>query len=316
MSIVEESDTDGHDRFSSLRLGGLDWDRFPLRLFMVGNARFWDPQAIDYSADAADWADAERRAATHLIARSCADEEAAIGTVRPFHATMTAEGRFGDEMYLSQLSFEKAKHTEGLRLWMDSVGLTEDLNPLVTTNPHQRRLVGEELPTTLDAMLADRSPETQIRALVTTFLVVQGALAVTGHLSRQYMCMTFGIMPGMRSLSRFIADDERRHQAWAAFSCRRLLAADPALWSVIGDEMNSRMPTALDLVGWTCAQAEMAALHFDAAAAVRYTADCAQRRLEVIGAARDDRPDHIEYDPSPLMVEDSIGEDDNTFFDG
>lgn len=41
--------------FASLRRGGLNWQSLPLRLFMKGNARFWDPTAIDMTRDAADW---------------------------------------------------------------------------------------------------------------------------------------------------------------------------------------------------------------------------------------------------------------------
>ena len=42
-------------------------------------------------------------------------------------AAMRAEGRLGDEMYLTQFAFEEAKHTQVFRMWLDAVGLTGDL---------------------------------------------------------------------------------------------------------------------------------------------------------------------------------------------
>ena len=113
--------------FASLRRGGLNWQSLPLRLFVKGNARFWDPTAIDMSRDAADWyeLDAEQqRSATFLVAQFVAGEEAVTQDIQPFMKAMAAEGRFGDEMYLSQFCFEEAKHTEVFRLWMDAIGLT------------------------------------------------------------------------------------------------------------------------------------------------------------------------------------------------
>src|SRR5919197_3216900 len=127
--------------FSSLRRGGLNWDSFPLRLFVKGNKKFWNPADIDFGKDAADWrtlTSDEQRSAIYLCAQFIAGEEAVTEDIQPFIKAMSAEGRFADEMYLTQFCFEEAKHTEVFRRWMDAVGLTEDLHSYVAENPHYR----------------------------------------------------------------------------------------------------------------------------------------------------------------------------------
>ena len=42
------------NHFGSLKTGGLNWDSLPLKLFAGGNAKFWDPASLDFSADRAD----------------------------------------------------------------------------------------------------------------------------------------------------------------------------------------------------------------------------------------------------------------------
>jgi len=67
--------------FHSLNAGGLDWDSFPLRLFVKGNALQWNPADIDFSRDAEDWAglgEVERRLATTLSAMFIAEQNVAL----------------------------------------------------------------------------------------------------------------------------------------------------------------------------------------------------------------------------------------------
>ena len=112
--------------FHSLNAGGLDWDSFPLRLFVKGNALQWNPADIDFSRDAEDWAglgEVERRLATTLSAMFIAGEEAVTEDLQPFMRAMAAKGRLGDEMYLTQFCYEEAKHTEVFRHWLDAVGI-------------------------------------------------------------------------------------------------------------------------------------------------------------------------------------------------
>ena len=96
-----------------------------MKLFAGGNAKFWDPADIDFSRDREDWerlTDDERDYATRLCAEFIAGEEAVTQDIQPFMAAMRAEGRLGDEMYLTQFAFEEAKHVQVFRMWLDAVG--------------------------------------------------------------------------------------------------------------------------------------------------------------------------------------------------
>src|ERR1700748_1206368 len=113
----------------SLVRGGFNWDSLPLRLFAGGNAKFWDPADIDLSRDRADWerlTDGERDLALQLCAQFVAGEEAVTEDIQPFMAAMRAEGRLGDEMYLTQFAFEEAKHTQVFRMWLRARGHNAD----------------------------------------------------------------------------------------------------------------------------------------------------------------------------------------------
>ena len=73
-------------------------------------------------------------------------------------AAMRAEGRLGDEMYLTQFAFEEAKHTQVFRMWLDAVGMTDDLQGYLDDLPSYRKMFCEELPESLDALSTDPSP--------------------------------------------------------------------------------------------------------------------------------------------------------------
>ncbi len=312
MTLIEHKE-EGRQDFSSLRPGGLNWDSFPLRLFIKGNARFWDPTAIDFSRDAQDWVelnDEQRRSATYLVSQFIAGEEAVTEDIQPFMKAMSTEGRFGDEMYLTQFCFEEAKHTQVFRMWMDSVGLREDLQAFVADNPFYRRLFYEELPESLHALEHDASPRNQIRASVTYNHVIEGSLALTGYHAWQKVCTRYDIFPGMQKLIRFISDDERRHMAWGTFTCRRHVAADDSLWATVGERMDELLPLALGMIDWVNQQFEEQPFGLDNNEFLTYAADRAQRRLSAIESARGRSVADIDVDYSPEVLEDAMGEDD------
>ncbi len=302
--------------FHSLRRGGLNWNTLPLRLFAKGNRKFWDPADIDFSVDARDWeklTDRQRLSATYLCAQFAAGEEAVTEDIQPFLRAMAAEGRLGDEMYLAQFCFEEAKHTEAFRRWMDAVGLTDDLHPFVAENPHYRKLFYEELPESLGVLAEDPSPRNQVRASVTYNHVIEGSLALTGYYAWQKLCVSRGILPGMRELVRRVSDDERRHMAWGTFTCRRHVAADDSLWEVVQQRMDELLPHALGMIEWVNRQFDESS-DGDNAEFVRYAADRAQRRLSAIAAARGANVADIDLDHSPERLEETFGEEDERAF--
>lgn len=293
--------------FSALDAGGLDWDSLPLRLWRKGNAMFWDAADIDLSEEAAGWATLEGEdleAAARLSAMFLAGEEAVTHDIQPFMAAMSAEGRLGDEMYLAQFCFEEARHTEAFRRWFDAVGITENLNPLVDDNPGYRAIFYDALPTALGALHDDPSPANQVRASVTYNHIVEGVLALTGYHAWNTVCRERGILPGMQSIVRHIGQDERRHMAWGTFTCRRQVAADPALWEVVEETMGELLPQALEAINFLDKYDRP--LGLDVADFVAYAGERATRRLGAISSAMGQDVALVETDDAPVALEDEL----------
>ncbi|MCG7596106.1 R2-like ligand-binding oxidase [Mycobacterium sp. PSTR-4-N] len=300
-------------RSDSLAAGGLNWDSLPLKLFAGGNAKFWNPADIDFSRDRADWealTDLEREWATRLCAQFIAGEEAVTQDIQPFMAAMRAEGRLGDEMYLTQFAFEEAKHTQVFRLWLDAVGVTDDMQVFLDDLPTYRTIFYEELPASLDALVTDPSPAAQVRASVTYNHVIEGMMALTGYYAWHRICVDNNILPGMQELVRRIGDDERRHMAWGTFTCRRHVAADDSNWAVFESRMNELIPLALkntddaydlyDEIPFGLQKDEFQA----------YAADKGMRRFGTISSARGRPLGEIDLDYSPLQLEDTFADED------
>ncbi|MFD0776120.1 R2-like ligand-binding oxidase [Streptomonospora algeriensis] len=309
------------DGFHSLRARGLNWDSFPLRLFAKGNAKFWNPADIDMSRDAEDWVglpeDAKARI-MRLCALFVAGEEAVTEDIQPFIRAMAAEGRLGDEMYLTQFAFEEAKHVQVFRMWLDAVGITEDLHSYVEDNPGYRALFYSELPAALNALADDPSPSNQVRASVTYNHIVEGSLALTGYHSWNHLCTARGIFPGMREIIKRIGDDERRHMAWGTFTCRRHVAADARNWDVVSERLNELLPHVASVVRsgnepepseeekqYVLPQKEL----------TDYATDRALRRLGAIETARGMPLERIDVDASPEELEERFGEEDRAHMD-
>lgn len=304
--------------FSTLNPGGLHWDVFPLRLFAKGNAKHWDPGTIDFSRDREDWqgfVDVELESATTLVAEFVAGEEAVTEDIRPFMSAMAAEGRFGDEMYLSQFCLEEAKHAQGFRLWMDAVGLDADLHGFVDSNPYYRELFYEQLPESLRSLERDPSPRNQVIASVTYNHVVEGCLALTGYYAWNNICASRDILPGMRTLIKHISDDERRHMAWGTFTCRRHVAADDSLWSVVTDRMEELLPLVMGSIEWDDGKYETRPFSAGDHDLVEYAASRFRRRLGAIESARGRPVEEIDLDYSPAVLEDTFGDEDAAAMD-
>ncbi|MBB6173802.1 ribonucleoside-diphosphate reductase beta chain [Nocardiopsis mwathae] len=310
------------DGFHSLRSGGLNWGSLPLRLFAKGNAKFWDPADIDLSRDAEDWqalSGETRTRVLRLCAQFVAGEEAVTSDIRPFIGAMAAEGRIGDEMYLTQFAFEEARHVQAFRLWLDALGVTDDLHAYVDANPGYCALFYEELPGALRALERDPSPRNQVRASVTYNHVIEGSLALTGYYAWNHLCRARGIFPGMRRIIRHIGDDERRHMAWGTFTCRRHVAADDANWQVIADRLEELMPHLIKTVGRRAEEIvgpEEQRYELPDGELQRYADDRARRRLGAIETARGVPLSRIDTDASPEELEERFGEEDRAVMEG
>jgi ribonucleoside-diphosphate reductase beta chain len=298
---------------SSIFAGGLNWDSLPLKLFAGGNAKFWNPADIDFSRDRADWerlTDDERHYATRLCAEFIAGEEAVTEDIQPFMSAMRAEGRLGDEMYLTQFAFEEAKHIQVFRMWLDAVGITDDLHSYLDDTPTYRTIFYEELPDSLTALRVDPSPAAQVRASVTYNHMVEGMLALTGYYIWHRICVARDILPGMQELIRRIGDDERRHMAWGTFTCRRHVAAEDANWGVFETRMNELMPLGLRVIEEGSNLYDPMPFELSGDEFTQYASDKGMRRFGTIASARGRPVAEIDLDYSPVQLEDTFADED------
>lgn len=306
--------TTHRDGFASLRKGGLNWNSLPLRLFVKGNARFWNPADIDLSRERADWEslnEVQQDSVLNLCAQFVAGEEAVTEDIQPFMRAMAAEGRIADEMYLTQFCFEEAKHVEVFRRWLDAIGVTDDLHGYVTANPGYRALFYEELPASLRALDTDPGPASQIRASVTYNHIIEGSLALTGYYAWNRLCTREGIFPGMQEIIKRIGDDERRHMAWGTFTCRRHVAADDANWDVVQQRLAELLPLVTQTVESGLDRYEEPPFEEDDRdELVAYATDRALRRFGAIESARGAKVADIDVDASPEQLEETFGEED------
>ncbi len=229
--------------YHSIVEGGLRQDSLPMRLFLQGARKHWDPAAIDYTEDRAHWEllDVDRREAIlSLAVMFIIGEESVTEDIQPFMRAMSAEGRFEDEMYLTQFAYEEAKHVQVFRNWLDAVGATHDLHDIVEAGmEHTTRgvlstgpggIFSDLQPAAMHRLEHDHSPEAQIRANVIYNQYVEGCLALTGYWAWSKILDATGGFPGMREIIRCLARDERRHIAWGTYNIRRHVAADDELW--------------------------------------------------------------------------------------
>ncbi len=312
--IIEHNKRTG---FGSLCSGGLRTASFPMKLYSKGMRKFWNPEDIDFSQDAVDFAamaDDEKKMACVLASQFMAGEESVTQDIQPFMQAMAAEGRLADEAYLAQFAFEESRHMLGFRLWFDAIGMTGDLHEFTEYGPAYDRIFKVEQPLAMYALLEDPSSRAQVRASVTYNHIVEGCLALTGYFAWAKMCASRNILPGMQQLIKNIGDDERRHMAWGTFTCRRHVAADDANWDAVEERMGELMEPALGLIVALFSHFEEEGRSIPFGIKMEEMADYAteklNRRLESIAGARGRDVYEIDEDYSPMELEDKFGEED------
>ena len=106
-------------RYATISGRGLDWDSIPMRLFQKAKRLgTWDPQAIDFTEDGADWAafdDVERDFLLRTLALFQAGEEGVTLDLLPLIMVIAGEGRIEEEIFLTSFLWEEAKHVEFFR---------------------------------------------------------------------------------------------------------------------------------------------------------------------------------------------------------
>ena len=230
---------------------GLDWDSVPMRLWQKAKKLgTWDPQALDFSRDRADWerfTATEREFVLRTLALFQAGEEAVTTDILPLLGIMAAEGRIEEEMYLTSFLWEEAKHVEFFRRWLDEIPeARRDLWSYAT--PSYELLFNHELPSAMAALRDDPSREAQIRASTTYNMIIEGVLAETGYHGFRQALAANDLMPGLTDGITLIARDEARHIRYGVYLLNRLIATTPGGWDLMNARMNELLGPAMGVI--------------------------------------------------------------------
>lgn len=237
-------------RYATITGRGLDWGSVPMRLFQKAKRLgAWDPQAIDFSREVADWeafTPDERDFILRTVSLFQAGEEGVTQDLLPLIMAVAEEGRIEEEMFLTSFLWEEAKHVEFFRRWLDCVGAHDDLEKYMTAS--YRHLFLVELPAALNALKTDRSTQAQIRASVTYNMIIEGVLAETGYHGFRESLEGNGKLPGLLDGIRLVSRDETRHIRYGVFLLNRLINDAPDGWDVMNARMNELLGPTMGVI--------------------------------------------------------------------
>ncbi|OIK14185.1 ribonucleotide-diphosphate reductase [Bacillus sp. MUM 116] len=228
---------------------GLLEDSFPYRLYQKAKRQgTWNPADIDFSQDQKDWKtmnSEQQEDILRLISQFQAGEEAVTLDLLPLIMAIAKEGRLEEEMFLTTFLFEEAKHTEFFRLVLNAIGEKGDLSHFHTGT--FKTIFYEILPTTMERLVTDQSPEAIAEASVVYNMFVVGVLAETGYFSFYNALEAARIMPGLLEGVGNLKKDESRHIGYGTFLLQRLICEHPHLFDFVANKMAELTPLAVRL---------------------------------------------------------------------
>lgn len=232
---------------------GINRQAPPMKLFEKAKKYgIWNPSDFDFTQDKHDWARLnadERDVILRLTAQFAGGEEAVTLDLLPLIMAVAREGRLEEEMFLTTFLFEEAKHTDFFQRFMHEVlGVDSSADLPRYHSPDYSLIFYEALPTALNRLMTDQTPETQLIASVTYNMIVEGVLAETGYHGYFTMLKENGLMPGTVAGVNKIKQDESRHIAYGIFLISRLVAEYPHLWGVAENTMNDLLMPAVAIV--------------------------------------------------------------------
>lgn len=228
----------------------INMSSFPLKLFRQSRELAWDPTALDFSQDKRDWeklGPVERDFLVRMVIGFLVGERGVTHDLAPLQIALRAErGRMEEEMYLATQLHEEAQHVEFFQLWMDQVlpGVPGADIPFPTMRGTLFRV---ELPETMGALVADRSPRAQLRASALYHQIVEGVIGETGYQIFYDGFERNGVMPGLLEGIHHVQRDEVRHIAFGTYLCQRLIRENPELETVFDEAMEEFGPFGLGM---------------------------------------------------------------------
>lgn len=225
-------------------------DSFVVGLYHKSKRNFWNPQDLDFTQDKHDWAalsQAQQNVLLHLSALFVGGEEAVTLDLAPYLLHVSQQGRYEDALYVATWTFEEAKHAEFFdRFHREVVGGSPELALLHVESWQQ--IFYQALPQAMGALQTDPSPASEVRALGTYNLIVEGVLAETGYRAYKEVLEKENLMPGLRKGLGYVQADEGRHIAFGLHSLSKLLHHYPQTQEVLEDVLAELIPAAVGVV--------------------------------------------------------------------
>jgi ribonucleoside-diphosphate reductase beta chain len=279
---------------------GLDHRSYALTLWRKAKKLgTWDPAAIDFTRDRADWqalADRERDLLLRLTAQFQGGEESVTMDLLPLLHLAAARGWIEDEMFLTAYLWEEAKHVEGFGRFLEEVAQADgDLEHFFTDA--YRQLFMEQLPAAMQPLMHEPTPAQVVEAVATYQMIVEGTLAETGYAAYYQMLDAADILPGMRTFVQHVQRDEARHVGFGVHLLARLVAEHgDAAWHALQARMQALLPVVLQHITATLAPyGDDAPFGITVADFTGIGLAQFQKRLARLEKARTQTPDEVRY---------------------
>ena len=263
---------------------GLMIDSFPYRLYQKAKkVGTWNPATIDYTKDAEDWgilSIGQKNSILRLLSQFQAGEEAVTLIM-----AIAKDGRIEEEMYLTTFLFEEAKHTEFFRTVLDAIGEKGELNPLLTDT--YKQVFHVILPTAMERLITDQSPEAIADAATVYNMFVEGVLAETGYFSFYKSLETSKLMPGLLEGVGNLKRDESRHIGYGTFLLQRLICEHPHIYDdVVMKRMEELTPLAFKIIDEGFQEPDLEAFNNEPDEFVNFAMKQLKVRMEILSRAR------------------------------
>ncbi len=277
-------------------------DSLPYKLYQKAKRHgVWNPVDIDFSQDKEDWqklSPVQQQEVLDTIALFIGGEEAVTEDILPMIMAVSKKGWFEEESYLTTFLFEEAKHAEFFSLFLEAIGVTDDLSHLL--RPAYRQLFDELLPEAMGRLLEDQSPEAMVDAAVTYNIFAEGVLAETGYWFFYEGLSKINLMPGLMEGIRNIKRDEGRHIGFGTFLIQRLIHDKPELFDLVQERLQELLPIAAALtarddsvLSVNAEGKKVTSLGFEQGKSMEYALKQLTARIEVLSRAKGKTLDEI-----------------------
>ena len=248
----------------------------------------WNPVDIDFSQDKEDWkklTPEQQLEVKTQFAQFIGGEEAVTADILPMIMAMSKKGWFEEETFLTTFLFEEAKHAEFFSLFLEEIGVTEDLSDLLTPGYHM--LFDQTLPKVMGRLLEDQSPEALLDAAVTYNIFAEGVLAETGYWFFYEALSKANLFPGFITGIRNVKRDEGRHIGFGTFLIQRLIAEHPELdlYERVQAKLQELLPIAIMLTERPNGE-KVTSLGIEEGKAMEFAMKQLQARMTVLSRAK------------------------------